>query len=117
MKAKIIPFTGILVGLLLISDSCEETVYKIFTGNAPVYMSYDELRSSITTQQNVDLEDPGRSTSRITIFLLLTSRKEYMFSIIPILLSQQRKHLLRSPVWLISQYREIFCMPTATLIW
>ncbi len=60
MKTKIIPITGILVVLLLISGSCEETVYKIFTGNAPVYMSYGELRSSITTQQNVDLEDPGK---------------------------------------------------------
>ncbi len=60
MKAKIIPITGILVALLLISDSCEETVYKIFTGNAPIYMSFEELRASITTQQNVDLEKPGK---------------------------------------------------------
>jgi len=60
MKAKIVPITGILIALLLISDSCEETVYKIFTGNSPIYMSYEDLRVPITTQQDADLENPGK---------------------------------------------------------
>ena len=60
MKAKIIPITGIFLALLLISVSCEETVYRVFTGNAPIYMSYEELRASITTQQNVNLDNPGK---------------------------------------------------------
>jgi len=60
MKPKIIPITGILVVLLLISYSCEEAVYRIFTGNAPVYMSYEDLRASVTTEQGIDLENPGK---------------------------------------------------------
>lgn len=60
MKSKIVPITGILILLLLISDSCEETVYKIFTGNSPVYMSWEDLRVPVTTRQNEVLENPGK---------------------------------------------------------
>ena len=40
--------------------SCEDSTYKEYTGNAPVYMTYDDLRKSVTTEQNVNLENPGK---------------------------------------------------------
>ena len=60
MKAKIIP---ILTFFLLASasfNSCEDITYKEFKGNAPVYMSYDELRTAVSDGQNVDLKNPGK---------------------------------------------------------
>jgi hypothetical protein len=60
MKAKIIPFVGILIPFAFLLVSCDETVYKIYTGNAPIYMSYEDLRSSVVTEQNVNLENPGK---------------------------------------------------------
>jgi len=39
---------------------CEEPVYRIYTGNAPVYMSYSELRSSVVVDSRVLLENPGK---------------------------------------------------------
>jgi hypothetical protein len=60
MKAKIIPFLTILILSASFLNSCEEAVYRVYTGNAPVYMSYEELRTSVVTEENVTLEDPGK---------------------------------------------------------
>jgi|WetSurMetagenome_2_1015567.scaffolds.fasta_scaffold00001_518 hypothetical protein len=60
MKTKIIPIAAIFVTIFILINGCEESEYKIYTGNAPVYMSYEELRSSVAVQQNVDLENPGK---------------------------------------------------------
>ena len=59
MKTKIIPIFSVIVFVILLS-SCEDSSYKIYKGNAPVYLSYDLLRTSVKTQQNVDLENPGK---------------------------------------------------------
>ena len=58
MKAKIIPFISLLSFILF--NSCEDTTYKEYLGNKPVYMSYDDLRTSITLEQNVPLKNPGK---------------------------------------------------------
>jgi hypothetical protein len=58
MKAKIIPFISLLSFILL--NSCEDTTYKEYMGNAPVYMSYNDLRASISLEQNVPLKNPGK---------------------------------------------------------
>ncbi len=58
MKAKIIPFISLLSFILF--NSCEDTTYKEYLGNKPVYMSYDNLRTSITLEQNIVLKNPGK---------------------------------------------------------
>jgi hypothetical protein len=60
MKAKIIP---ILILLFIFSGffySCEDSTYKEYKGYAPVYMSYEELRSGVTEVANVELKNPGK---------------------------------------------------------
>jgi hypothetical protein len=56
MKTKIVP---ILV-LLAILTSCEEKIYREYEGNAPVYLSYAELRSSVASEAGRTLEHPGK---------------------------------------------------------
>ena len=56
MKTKIIPF---LLFLLIIS-SCEDTTYRVYEGNAPVYMSFEELRNAIAEEPERVLENPGK---------------------------------------------------------
>lgn len=56
MKTKIIPIFLFLIFLL----SCEDTNYREYTGNAPVYMSYEELRSAVSAESGRTLENPGK---------------------------------------------------------
>jgi hypothetical protein len=56
MKTKIVPF----LLLLVIFCSCEDTTYREFIGNAPVYMSYDEFRNSVKQVPETDLKNPGK---------------------------------------------------------
>jgi hypothetical protein len=56
MKTKIVPILAIFVLL----TACEESVYREFKGNAPVYMSYEVLRNSVTTEGDRDLKNPGK---------------------------------------------------------
>ncbi len=59
MKSKIVPI--IIWGLIITAFySCEDATYREYEGNAPVYMSYNDLRSSVETQNNVDLVNPGK---------------------------------------------------------
>jgi hypothetical protein len=60
MNAKIIPIIATLSLAALLFNSCEDATYKEYKGNAPVYMSYEELRSSVIEEQNVDLINPGK---------------------------------------------------------
>jgi hypothetical protein len=60
MKAKIIPiFLGIIC-LACVFYSCEDSTYKEYKGYAPVYLSYNDLRSSVKQEQNIDLQNPGK---------------------------------------------------------
>ncbi|MGE5421168.1 MAG: LVIVD repeat-containing protein [Chloroflexota bacterium] len=56
MKTKIVPIL-LFLGFL---NSCEDTTYREYTGNAPVYMTYEELRNGVTTEGGRDLENPGK---------------------------------------------------------
>lgn len=60
MKAKIIPIIAVLSYCVFFFISCEDSTYKEYTGNAPVYMTYDDLRKSVVTEQNVNLVNPGK---------------------------------------------------------
>ena len=60
MKAKIIPIIPVISLLLIIFSSCEDTKVREYTGYAPVYMSYKDLRSSVSEVQGVGLKNPGK---------------------------------------------------------
>lgn len=60
MKAKIVPIITAFSLSLLLFYSCEDSTYKEYKGNAPVYLTYDELRSAVVEEQNVQLENPGK---------------------------------------------------------
>jgi hypothetical protein len=60
MKTKIIPIIAFFSFAAILFTSCEDTTFREYTGNAPVYMTYADLRSAVKPQQNVDLKDPGK---------------------------------------------------------
>lgn len=60
MKAKIIPIIASLPIAIILLYSCEDSTYREYEGNAPVYMSYPDLRKAITNEQNVELKNPGK---------------------------------------------------------
>jgi hypothetical protein len=60
MKAKIIPIIAFFSLFSAIFYSCEDTTYREYKGNSPVYLSYKDLRSSVAVGQNVDLKNPGK---------------------------------------------------------
>lgn len=59
MSAKIIPFTFFL-SLFLHLQSCEESTYKTYFGNSPVYLSYEDLRSAVKVTSGAVLQNPGK---------------------------------------------------------
>jgi hypothetical protein len=60
MKTKIIPIISSLIFFSTIFYSCEDTTLREYTGYAPVYLSYIDLRSAVTQEQNVALKNPGK---------------------------------------------------------
>lgn len=60
MNTKIIPIIVVLILSARFFTSCEDSTYKEYKGNAPVYMTYESLRSAVTEVQNVDLKNPGK---------------------------------------------------------
>jgi hypothetical protein len=60
MKTKIVPIIATLSLLIVVFNSCEDATYKEYKGNAPVYLTYEELRTPVTGDQNVDLKNPGK---------------------------------------------------------
>jgi hypothetical protein len=60
MKAKIIPIIVFFSLISMIFLSCEDTTFREYKGNAPVYLSYQDLRTSIKEEQNVELKNPGK---------------------------------------------------------
>jgi hypothetical protein len=60
MSAKIIPIITVLALDLFLVTSCEDTTFKEYKGYAPVYLSYEDLRTSVSLQQNVNLTNPGK---------------------------------------------------------
>jgi hypothetical protein len=60
MKTKIIPILSVVAFFAIIFLSCEDSSYKEYQGNAPVYLTFEELRTSVKTEQNVELKNPGK---------------------------------------------------------
>ena len=60
MKTKIIPILSVVSLFAIILASCEDSSYKEYKGNAPVYLTFEDLRTSVKTEQNVELTNPGK---------------------------------------------------------
>ena len=60
MNTKIIPIITGLTFFPIIFYSCEDTTLREYTGYAPVYLSFKDLRASVIQEQNVDLKNPGK---------------------------------------------------------
>jgi hypothetical protein len=60
MKAKIIPILTLLLFFSIIFYSCDDSTLREYKGYAPVYMSYKDLRTAVSEEQNVDLKNPGK---------------------------------------------------------
>jgi hypothetical protein len=60
MKAKIIPILLTCSLFAIIFYSCEDATYKEYKANVPVYLKYEDLRSSVIPEQNVSLKNPGK---------------------------------------------------------
>ena len=60
MNTKIIPIITGLTFFSMIFYSCEDTTLREYTGYAPVYLSFKDLRASVIQEQNVDLKNPGK---------------------------------------------------------
>jgi len=60
MKTKIIPIISVVALFSVFLLSCDDSTYKEYKGNAPVYITWDDLRTSVTTEQDADLVNPGK---------------------------------------------------------
>lgn len=60
MKTKIVPILICSIIFSIILSSCEDSTYKEYKGNNPVYLSFDGLRTSVSLKQNIDLNNPGK---------------------------------------------------------
>ena len=60
MKAKIIPIVVPAIIFLFLMSSCEDATVREYKGYAPVYMSYNDLRSAVQVEQNAALQNPGK---------------------------------------------------------
>ena len=55
---KVAIYFGLAV--LTVFYGCTDKVIEIFTANSPVYMSYEELRNSVTQEDAKELVNPGK---------------------------------------------------------
>jgi hypothetical protein len=60
MNTKIIPIITLLTFFSIIFYSCEDTTIREYKGYAPIYLSFADLRSPVTQEQNADLKNPGK---------------------------------------------------------
>lgn len=50
----------LLVFMLAFSWACTDKVYETFTANAPIYMSYEDLRSAVKMTEPREMNNPGK---------------------------------------------------------
>ncbi|MGW8314703.1 MAG: LVIVD repeat-containing protein [Bacteroidales bacterium] len=50
----------LIVPAALLLTSCQDRRFQTYMANVPVYMSYDELRSSVNAEEGRDLQEPGK---------------------------------------------------------
>jgi hypothetical protein len=60
MKAKIIPIISLFSLIVFFFSSCEDTTLREYKGYAPVYLSFDALRTSVSVETGTDLKNPGK---------------------------------------------------------
>ena len=60
MKTKIIPILVIITLIIPLFYSCDDTTYKEYYGYEPVYLSFEDLRAAVKTEQPSDLKNPGK---------------------------------------------------------
>jgi hypothetical protein len=60
MNTKIIPLFTVSVLFSILFYSCEDSTYREYKGNNPIYISYEDLRASVKASENVDLKNPGK---------------------------------------------------------
>ena len=51
---------SVLVFLLALVSACTDKVFETFTANAPVYMSYEDLRSAVKMTSAREMNNPGK---------------------------------------------------------
>jgi hypothetical protein len=74
MNAKIIPISIILFSALVFT-SCEDSTYREYTGNSPIYMSYDDLRESVRLDPIVALRNPGKIYFKDNFIFIVEEQK------------------------------------------
>ena len=58
MKTTI--YTSLILLSILALSGCQDKIYESYMANAPVYMSYTELRSAVVSETARDIENPGK---------------------------------------------------------
>jgi hypothetical protein len=51
---------SLLVLILAFSSACTDKVFETFTANAPIYLSYEDLRSAVKMTAPRDMNNPGK---------------------------------------------------------
>jgi hypothetical protein len=60
MRTKIIPILSFIISGYMFLSGCDDSTYKEYRGNVPLYMTYEELRASITKGNTQELMNPGK---------------------------------------------------------
>jgi hypothetical protein len=60
MKAKIIPIIAICALFSTLFLSCEDSTFREYDGNSPIYITYEELRTPVMAVNDVALENTGK---------------------------------------------------------
>jgi hypothetical protein len=60
MKAKIIPILTLFSLIVFFFSSCEDSTLREYKGYAPVYLSFEDLRTSVNVEQGTELKNPGK---------------------------------------------------------
>ena len=81
MKAKIIPIISFFL-IIYYVISCEDSTYRQYTGNAPVYLSYDDLRKSVAIEKDVDIKNPGKIYFKDNYIFIVEELRVFMYLII-----------------------------------
>ena len=59
MKTQTI-YTSLIFAVILLLSGCQDKIYETFMANSPVYMSYDDLRTTVKTGSSRNIENPGK---------------------------------------------------------
>ena len=57
MKIKTILY---LLTATLLFTSCDDTIIETYVANVPIYLTFEELRSSVVSESARELESPGK---------------------------------------------------------